>query len=94
MLEAIPNLWGTNGLEPVYGTEVCDLVTSRYSHRLVEVVVSRRAMGLGRKIKELPLPEYHIQALIIAISRGGRSIDGPMSEVRVKAGDIAVLEVD
>jgi di/tricarboxylate transporter len=93
MLEAIPDLWGTDGLEPVYGTGVREMVTARHSHRLVEVVASRRTRALGRKIKELPLPEGRIQASIIAISRGGGPIDGPMSEVRVKAGDIAVLEV-
>jgi di/tricarboxylate transporter len=93
-LEAIPDLWGTNGLDPVYGTEVREMVSARHSHRLVEAVVSRRATALGRKIKELPLPESRIQASIIAISRGGRPIDGPMSDVRVKAGDVAVLEVD
>ncbi len=93
-LEAIPDLWGTNGLDPVYGTEVREMVSARHSHRLVEAVVSRRATALGRKIKELPLPESRIQASIIAISRGGRPIEGPMSDVRVKAGDVAVLEVD
>jgi len=94
MLEAIPDLWGTDGLEPVYGTGVREMVSARHSHRLVEVVVSRRSRAVGRKIKELPLPEGRIQASIIAISRGGKPIDGTMSEVRVKAGDIAVLEVD
>ncbi len=93
-LEAIPDLWGTEGLEPVYGTGVRKMVSARHSHRLVEVVVSRRAGALDRKIKELPLPEANIQASIIAISRGGKYIEGPMSQVRVKAGDVAVLEVD
>ncbi len=93
-LEAIPDLWGTNGLEPVYGTGVREMVSARHSHRLVEAVVSRRAMGLGRKIKELPLPDARVQASIIAISRGGSPIEGPMSDVRVKAGDVGVLEVD
>jgi di/tricarboxylate transporter len=93
MLEGIPVLWGTDGLEPVYGTGVREMVTARHSHRLVEVVVSRRARVLGRKVKELPLPGGRIQTSIVAISRGGGSIGGPMSEVRVKAGDIAVLEV-
>jgi di/tricarboxylate transporter len=93
-LDAIPDLWGTDGLEPVYGTGVREMVTARHSHRLVEVVVSHRASAVGRKIKELPLPEDHMQASIIAISRGGRPIDASMSGVRIKAGDIAVLEVD
>ena len=94
MLEAIPDLWGTSGLEPVYGTQVREMVSARHSHRLVEAVISRRAMALGRKIKELPLQEASVQASIIAISRGGRPIEGPMSEVRVEAGDVGVLEVD
>ena len=94
VVEAITDLWGTEGLEPVYGTGVREMVSARYSHRLVEVVVSRRSTALGRKIKELPLPEAHLKVSIIAISRGGKPIDGPMSEVRVKAGDVAVLEVD
>ena len=93
-LDAIPDLWGTKGLEPVYGTAVREMVNARHSHRLVEAVVSRRAMALGRKIKELPLPEARVQASIIAISLGGRPIEGPMSDVRVKAGDVGVLEVD
>ncbi len=94
MLEAIPDLWGTQGLEPVYGTGVREMVTARHSHRLVRVVVSRRALALGRKVKELPVPEGHLQVSIIALSRGGKPIDGPLGEVRVKAGDVAVLEVD
>ncbi len=94
MLEVIPDLWGTQGLEPVYGTGVREMVTARHSHRLVRVVVSRRALALGRKIKELPVPEGHLQVSIIALSRGGEVIDGPLGEVRVKAGDTAVLEVD
>jgi di/tricarboxylate transporter len=94
IVEAIPDLWGTDGLEPVYGTGVREMVSARHSHRLLEVVVSRRALALGRKIKELPVPEGNLKVSIIAISRGGKAIEGPMSEVRVKAGDIAVLEVN
>ena len=93
IVEAIPDLWGTAGLEPVYGTGVREMVSARHSHRLVEVVVSRRARALGRKIKELPVPEGNLKVSIIAISRRGKPIDGKMSEVRVKAGDVAVLEV-
>jgi len=94
VLEAISDLWGTKGLEPVYGSAVREISTARHSHRLVRAVVSHRAAALGRKIKELPLPEAPVQASIIALSRGGRSIEGPMSEVRVESGDIVVLEVD
>jgi di/tricarboxylate transporter len=70
------------------------MVSARHSHRLVRVVVSRRARALGRKVKELPVPEGHLQVSIVAISRGGKPVDGPLGETRIKAGDIAVLEVD
>jgi hypothetical protein len=70
------------------------MVSARHSHRLLETVVSRRALALGRKVKELPVPEGNLKVSIIALSRGGKPIDQPLSEVRVKAGDIAILEVD
>ena len=92
-LESLPEIWGTEGLEPLHGSNVHEIETERHSHRLVEVVVSRRARSIGRKVKELPLPDAPVKASIIAISRGGGPIEGPMSQVRVKAGDIAVLEV-
>ena len=92
--KAIPDLWGTDGLEPVYGTGVREMVTARHSHRLLEVVVSHRAGALGRKVKELPLPESYMLASFIAISRDTGPIEGPLSQVRIKAGDIVVLEVD
>jgi di/tricarboxylate transporter len=92
--DIIPDLWGTNGLEPVYGVEVSEISSARHSHRLVEAVVSRRSMSVGRKIKEFPMPEARVPASIIAISRGGGPIEGPMSEVQIEPGDIAVLEVD
>jgi di/tricarboxylate transporter len=92
-LESLPDIWGTEGLEPLYGSSVHEISKERFSHRLVELVVSRRARALGRKIKELPLPESPIKASFIGISRGSGPIEGPMSQVRIKAGDLAVLEV-
>lgn len=93
-LEAIPDLWGTKGLEPIHGSRVHEISPERYSNRLVEVVVSRRSTAIGRKIKELPLPSDTVQAAIIAVSRSGQPVPDPMPQIRVKAGDIALLEVD
>ena len=92
-VESIVGIWGTEGLEPFHGILPREMPTKRYSHRLVEVVVSRRADAVGRKIEELPLPDSPLKASVIAISRGGGPIEGPMSQVRVQAGDISVLEV-
>ena len=93
-LESIPDIWGTEGLEPLHGSKVSEITTPRHSHRLVEVVISRRGRSIGRKIKELPLPDAPVKASIIALSRMGIPIEGPMSQVRIKAGDIGVLEVE
>ena len=52
--DLIPTLWDTNGLEPVHTIQ--RLESERFSHRLVEVVVSPQCEEIGRQIKELPLP--------------------------------------
>jgi di/tricarboxylate transporter len=93
-LNAIPDLWGTNGLEPMYGARFEEMSGGRHSHRLVEAVVSRRSTALERKIKELPIPESPVKAAVVAISRGGRFVKGPMGEVRIQAGDVTVVEVE
>jgi di/tricarboxylate transporter len=91
-LRSLPGLWATNGMVPhisYFETE-----GERYKHSLVEVVVSRRNSVIGRKISELPIRDDPLQTSIIGISRAGRPIDRPILDVRVKAGDIAVLEVE
>ena len=93
-VEAIPDLWGTKGFEPIHGSRVAEISSERYTHRLVEVVVSEMSEAIGRKIKELPLPHDTVKAAIIAISRKGQPIAEPMSQVRVQTGDIALMEVD
>jgi di/tricarboxylate transporter len=66
----------------------------RYTNSLAEVVVSRRSAVVGRVIKELPLPDEPYRVNIVAVSRGGKPVDCPLLEVRIEAGDIAILEVD
>jgi Trk K+ transport system NAD-binding subunit len=91
-LRSLPGLWATNGMVPhisYFETE-----GERYKRSLVEVVVSRRNSVIGRKISELPIRDDPLQTSIIGISRAGRPIDRPILDVRVKAGDIAVLEVE
>jgi di/tricarboxylate transporter len=91
-MRSLPGLWATNGMVPnISGFET---ESERFKRSLVEVVVSRRNAVIGRKISELPISDDPIQASIVAISRDGRPIDRPMLNVRIKAGDIAVLEVE
>ena len=89
---SLPGLWATNGLVPHITPRKME--SERYERSLVKVVVSRRASAIGRKISELPPPESPYRMNIVAISRRGRPIDRPLGQVRIKAGDIGVLEVD
>jgi di/tricarboxylate transporter len=93
-LESVPDIWDTKGLEPLYSMDIAKMKSERFTHRLVQAVVSRKAPAIGRKISELPLPESTIKASIVALSRYGRPPEGPLADVRVKAGDNVVLEVN
>ena len=91
-IESLPYLWTLQGLTSHIKGHTME--TERYTHSLVEVAVSRRFSAIGRKISELPVPESPYKLNIIALSRAGKPIDGPLRNVSIKAGDIAVLEVD
>ena len=91
-IESLPYLWTLQGLAPHIKGRAME--TERYTHSLVEVVVSRRSSVIGREISEPPLPESPYRLNLIALSRAGKPVDGPLKNVSIKAGDIAVLEVD
>jgi di/tricarboxylate transporter len=91
-INSLPALWATNGLVPhITGHK---MESERYKRSLVKVVISRRNSSVGRKISEFPLPESPYRMNIVAVSRRGNPIDRPLGHVRIKAGDIGVLEVD
>ena len=90
--DALPALWTPIGLKPFYAP--VEMKTPRHTHRLVEVVVSRQYVGVGRHISELPLRVDPHQAMIVAVSRNGEPPAGPIEDARIEAGDNAVLEVN
>jgi di/tricarboxylate transporter len=91
-INSLPALWATNGLVPhITGHK---MESERYQRSLVKFVISRRNSAIGRKISEFPLPESPYRMNIVAVSRRGKPIDRPLGHVRIKAGDIGVLEVD
>ncbi len=71
-LESLPDIWDTKGLEPLYSMDIAKMKSERFTHRLVQAVVSRKAPAIGRKISELPLPESTIKASMVALSRYGQ----------------------
>jgi di/tricarboxylate transporter len=92
LLEALPMLWEMSGLEPF--KKLRPLESKRYQHRLVELVMSPQAPGLGEKIANLPHDDSPYRANIVALSRAGRPLAGRLNDDIVLAGDNVVAEVD
>jgi len=89
--EALPGLWTMIGLVPAYGTP---MRSERHQHQLVEVVVSANGPAVGHHLSELPLPDSPYQMRLVGISRNGDAPGRSFLDVRVEAGDAAVLEVN
>ncbi len=90
--DMVGTLWSTPGLRPrIRGLS---MESERHTRRLVEVVVAPTSVGLGRQLSELPLPDtpYHLR--LVATSRGGRPLKGPVGDQRIEVGDNAIIEVD
>ena len=89
--EALPGLWTMIGLVPAYGTR---MKSERHQHQLVEVVVSTNAPAVGHHIFELPLPDSPYEVMLVGMSRNGQVPGQSLRDLRVEAGDAAVMEVN
>jgi di/tricarboxylate transporter len=89
-VDGLAGLWGTIGLLPVFGNL---LPTERYCNQLVELVVSPRALAVGRLVSEVPVPESPYRAAVIGVSHDGQAPEGPLENYRVQSGDAALIEV-
>ncbi len=91
--DAVPGLWAKIGLEPV--VSLIEMETERHEHHLVEVVTGPRHPAVGKQVSDLPAredPPY--TAEIVAVSRNGKPVEGPLMDARIEAGDNAILEVE
>jgi len=91
-LDSLGSLWTMNGLAPLYTMHPME--SERHDHQLVEAVVSPQSRGVGRTISEFPLPDSPYRLTLVAVSRDGWPVEGRLEDVRIEAGDVAVLEVD
>lgn len=89
--DVLPGLWTTMGLAPVWGTAMS---SRRHEHQLVELVLSPRAPAIGHRISDLPLPESAYELMIVGVSRNGQAPAQPLADIRLDAGDAAVVEVN
>jgi di/tricarboxylate transporter len=90
--QVIATFWATPGLRPRFKGHTME--SERHTRRLVEVVVAPTSTVIGRQLSEIPLPDspYHLR--LVAFSRGGRPLAGPLHECRIQVGDNVILEVD
>lgn len=91
-IDHLPGLWAMIGLMPC--CTINKMESERYTHHLVEAVISPRSAVIGRKVAELPLPRSPYKLWLVAISRNGEPIDEHISETRLEAGDDVVMEVE
>ncbi len=90
-IDSLPFLWTAIRLIPAI--KPTPMETSRYTHRLVEVIVSKGSVAVGHRVSDLPLRDDPIEYMLVAVSRQGQAPDTPLSDLVIEAGDTAVLEV-
>jgi di/tricarboxylate transporter len=89
--DVLPRLWTTIGLVPVHAT---GMASKRHEHQLVELVLSARAPAIGHRISDLPLPDSPYELMLVGVSRNGQAPSQPLADLRLEAGDAAIVEVD
>jgi di/tricarboxylate transporter len=92
-IEGMPSLWTKIGLLPAISP--VSMETERHDNRLVEVVVAPQHPAVGLLVSEIPIQEDpRYRASLVAVSRNGTPMDEPLFNVRIQAGDNAILEVE
>ena len=91
-IEILPVIWTALGIRPHKAGHA--MASPRHTHRLVEVVVSPTSMAVGRRVRELPLPDSPYQVNLVGVSRHGRPVEGRLDDIQIEMGDNAILEVD
>jgi di/tricarboxylate transporter len=89
--EILPALWTTIGMVPRFATK---MASERHQHQLVELALSARAAAIGHRVGDLPLPDSPYQLMLVGVSRNGEAPKEPLADLRLEAGDAAVVEVN
>lgn len=90
--DALIELWRTNRLLPHIRPKL--MTTPRHTHDLVRVVIAKTNRAVGRKVSELPMDPNTFDYKVVAVSRDGEAVRTPLQDLRIKAGDTMVLEVN
>src|SRR5690554_834061 len=89
--QAISDLLRINGIIPSVHDDEPSLSKDRAERRLVEAVLSPQSDVLGQTIRDARFRDRY-GAVVLAVARGGERVPGNLGNIRLKPGDVLLLE--
>lgn len=89
--QAISDLLRINGIVPSVHDDEPALSKDRAERRLVEAVLSPQSDVLGQTIRDARFRDRY-GAVVLAVARGGERVPGNLGNIRLKPGDVLLLE--
>jgi len=89
--QAISDLLRINGIVPSVHEDEPSLSKDRTERRLVEAVLSPQSDVLGLTIRDARFRDRY-GAVVLAVARGGERVSGNLGNIRLKPGDVLLLE--
>ena len=89
--QAISDLLRINGIVPSVHEDEPSLSKDRAERRLVEAALSPQSDVLGSTIRDARFRDRY-GAVVLAVARGGERVSGNLGNIRLKPGDVLLLE--
>jgi len=89
-IDSMRSLYSQQGLQPA-PEQLFKLDTPRHQRCLVEAVVSHTCPLVGKTIREGRFRNVY-NAVVIAVARNGERMHGKIGDVRIRAGDLLLIE--
>ncbi len=89
-IDSMRSLYSQQGLQPA-PEQLFKLDTPRHQRCLVEAVVSHTCPLVGKTIREGRFRNVY-NAVVIAVARNGERLHGKLGDVRIRAGDLLLIE--
>lgn len=89
--QAISDVLRIHGIVPSVHDDEPSLSKDRAERRLVEAALSPRSEVLGMTIRDARFRDRY-GAVVLAVARGGERVSGNLGNIRLKTGDVLLLE--
>ncbi|MCH8498022.1 MAG: SLC13 family permease [Marinobacter sp.] len=89
--QAISDVLRINGIVPSVHDDEPSLSKDRAERRLVEAALSHQSDVLGQTIRDAKFRDRY-GAVVLAVARGGERVSGNLGNIRLKPGDVLLLE--